>query len=38
MMVMEHGHYVFTDYVKFGLPMMLLCGVSALLGTFAYWG
>merc|ERR1719335_2005054 len=38
MMVMPHGGYVFIDYVKFGVPMMLVCGVVALLGTYAVWG
>jgi len=38
MMVMEHGRYVFMDYVKFGVPMMILCGITALCGTFMYWG
>jgi len=38
MMVMPYGHYVFIDYVKFGVPMMLICAAVALLGTLAYWG
>jgi len=38
MMVMPHGKYVFMDYVKFGVPMMLLCGSVALGGTIYYWG
>jgi len=37
MMVMPHGQYIFMDYVKFGVPMMVLCGSVALVGTFAYW-
>mmetsp|Transcript_62199 Transcript_62199/g.117549 ORF Transcript_62199/g.117549 Transcript_62199/m.117549 type:complete len:909 (-) Transcript_62199:45-2771(-) len=38
MMVMPHGRYVFMDYVKFGVPMMLLCGLVALVGTIIVWG
>jgi hypothetical protein len=38
MMVMEHGNYVFIDYVKFGVPMMIVCGIVALICTFLYWG
>jgi di/tricarboxylate transporter len=38
MMVMPYGRYVFLDYVKFGVPMMLVCGLVALLTTLAYWG
>jgi len=38
MMVMPHGQYVFMDYVKFGVPMMLLCGTVALISTYLYWG
>jgi len=38
MMVMPYGHYVFIDYVKFGVPMMVLCNVVALFGTVAFWG
>jgi len=38
MMVMPHGKYVFLDYVKFGVPMMLFCGSVALITTLAYWG
>lgn len=38
MMVMPHGGYVFMDYIKFGVPMMLVCGVVALLGTMSVWG
>jgi len=38
MMVMPHGKYVFMDYVRFGVPMMILCGVVALVGTYSYWG
>merc|ERR1719324_359039 len=33
MMVMPHGRYVFMDYVRFGVPMMLLCGGVALVCT-----
>jgi di/tricarboxylate transporter len=38
MMVMPHGKYVFMDYVKFGIPMMILCGAVALAGTIYIWG
>lgn len=38
MMVMPHGPYGFMDYVKFGVPMMLLCGVVALAGSYIFWG
>merc|ERR1712113_1254414 len=38
MMVMPHGQYSFMDYVKFGVPMMLLCGAAALIATCAIWG
>merc|ERR1712039_806780 len=37
MMVMPHGGYVFMDYVKFGVPM-LICGIVAIAGTHLYWG
>eukprot|EP00928_Gymnodinium_smaydae_P079553 TRINITY_DN63455_c0_g1_i1.p1 TRINITY_DN63455_c0_g1~~TRINITY_DN63455_c0_g1_i1.p1 ORF type:complete len:739 (-),score=145.89 TRINITY_DN63455_c0_g1_i1:181-2397(-) len=37
MMVMPHGGYVFMDYVRFGVPMMLLCGIVALVCTYMYW-
>eukprot|EP00931_Biecheleriopsis_adriatica_P056571 TRINITY_DN33523_c0_g1_i1.p1 TRINITY_DN33523_c0_g1~~TRINITY_DN33523_c0_g1_i1.p1 ORF type:complete len:933 (+),score=203.28 TRINITY_DN33523_c0_g1_i1:59-2857(+) len=38
MMVMPHGKYVFIDYIKFGLPMMIICGIVALGATLVYWG
>eukprot|EP00927_Polykrikos_kofoidii_P026554 TRINITY_DN23616_c0_g1_i1.p1 TRINITY_DN23616_c0_g1~~TRINITY_DN23616_c0_g1_i1.p1 ORF type:complete len:767 (+),score=114.94 TRINITY_DN23616_c0_g1_i1:184-2484(+) len=38
MMVMPHGQYVFMDYIKFGVPMMILCGAVALFATMAFWG
>jgi hypothetical protein len=38
MMVMPHGGYVFMDYVRFGVPMMLICGVVAIVGTAVFWG
>jgi len=38
MMVMPHGKYVFMDYVKFGVPMMILCGSVAVVGTISLWG
>lgn len=38
MMVMPHGRYVFMDYVRFGVPMMLICGLVALVGTIIVWG
>jgi len=38
MMVMPHGKYVFIDYIKFGLPMMIVCGIVALIGTYTVWG
>lgn len=38
MMVMPHGKYVFIDYIKFGMPMMIVCGIVALIGTYTFWG
>merc|ERR1712050_751635 len=37
MMVMPHGNYVFMDYVRFGVPMMLLCGTVAVAFTYLVW-